>query len=82
MGRRICKPGRSLSYHHNKEISAMQFHAKTKIRITPLRKKKGRANFIALVMKCISPETVLTKEMIKKILARTFELSTTRQEIW
>lgn len=28
-------------------------HAKAKMRITPLREKKGRVNFIALVMKCL-----------------------------
>jgi hypothetical protein len=45
-------------------------HAKAKMRITPLREKKGRQNFIALVMKCICPETVLTKERIRKFSAR------------
>jgi hypothetical protein len=45
-------------------------HAKAKMRITPLREKKGRANFISLVMKCICPETVLTKERIRKFSAR------------
>jgi hypothetical protein len=40
------------------------------MRVTPLREKKGRANFIALVMKCICPETVLTKERIRKFAAR------------
>lgn len=45
-------------------------HAKAKMRVTPLREKKGRANFIALVMKCICPETVLTKERIRKFAAR------------
>ena len=45
-------------------------HAKAKMRTTPIREKKGRANFIALVMKCICPETVLTKERIIKFSAR------------
>ncbi len=45
-------------------------HAKAKMRITPLREKKGRQNFIALVKKCICPETVLTKERIRKFSAR------------
>jgi len=45
-------------------------HAKAKMRITPLREKKGRVNFIALVMKCICPETVLTKARIRKFSAR------------
>jgi hypothetical protein len=40
------------------------------MRITPICEKKGRANFIALVMKCICPATVLTKERIRKLLAR------------
>ena len=44
--------------------------AKAKMRTTPLREKKGRVNFIALVMKCICPETVLTKERIRKFSAR------------
>ncbi len=45
-------------------------HAKAKMRTTPIREKKGRANFIALVMKCICPATVLTKERIRKFSAR------------
>ncbi len=45
-------------------------HAKAKMRITPIREKKGRANFIALVMKCLCPENVLTKERIRKFAAR------------
>ena len=45
-------------------------HAKAKMWITPLREKKGRVNFIALVMKCICPETVLTKARIRKFSAR------------
>ncbi len=45
-------------------------HAKAKMRVTPLREKKGRANFIELVKKCICPETVLTKERVSKFAAR------------
>ena len=45
-------------------------HAKAKMRIAPIRQKKGRANFIALVMKCLCPENVLTKEQIRKFVAR------------
>ena len=45
-------------------------HAKAKMRVTPLREKKGRQNFIDLVKKCICPETVLTKERIRKFSAR------------
>ncbi|KAI2491822.1 hypothetical protein MHU86_22728 [Fragilaria crotonensis] len=45
-------------------------HAKAKMRATPLREKKGRANFIKLVKKCICPETVLTKERVSKFAAR------------
>jgi hypothetical protein len=44
-------------------------HVKAKMRISPLSEKKGQANFIALVMECICPETVLTKERIRKFLA-------------
>jgi hypothetical protein len=45
-------------------------HAKAKMRTTPIREKKGRANFIELVKKCICPENVLTKERIRKFSAR------------
>ncbi len=45
-------------------------HAKAKMRATPLREKKGRANFIKLVKKCICPETVLTRERVSKFAAR------------
>jgi hypothetical protein len=46
-------------------------HAKAKMRATPLCEKKGRANFMKLVNKCICPETVLTKARISKFAART-----------
>jgi hypothetical protein len=45
-------------------------HAKAKMRATPLREKKGRAYFMNLVMKCICPANVLTKERISKFAAR------------
>ena len=41
------------------------------MRTTPIREKKGRANFIELVKKCIvCPENVLTQERIRKFSAR------------
>ena len=52
------------------EIEYNWAHAKAKMRATPLREKKGRANFMKLVNKCICPETVLTKERISKFAAR------------
>ncbi|KAI2490938.1 hypothetical protein MHU86_23626 [Fragilaria crotonensis] len=36
--------------------------AKALMRRTPMREKKGRANFINLVTRCLCPTTVLTKE--------------------
>ena len=45
-------------------------HAKAKMRATPLREKRGHANFMKLVNKCICPETVLTKARISKFAAR------------
>ncbi len=42
------------------------------MRATPLREKKGRANFMNLVMKCICPATVLAKERISKFAARAY----------
>ena len=44
--------------------------AKAKMRITPIREKKGPTNFISLVLKCLCPSTVLTKERIRKFAAR------------
>ena len=44
--------------------------AKSVMRRTPMREKKGRANFINLVTRCICPATVLTKERIRKFAAR------------
>ena len=40
------------------------------MRTTPICKKKGRANFIELVKKCICPENVLTKVRIRKFSAQ------------
>ena len=45
------------------------------MRATPLREKKGRANFIKLVKKCICPETVLTRERVSKFAATYYHLS-------
>ena len=44
--------------------------AKSVMRRTPMREKKGRANFINLVTRCLCPATVLTKERIRKFAAR------------
>jgi hypothetical protein len=44
--------------------------AKAIMRRTPLRDKKGRANFINLVMRCLCPATVLTRERVRKFAAR------------
>ena len=44
--------------------------AKAIMRMTPIREKKGRANFINLVWKCLCPSTVLTKERIRQFAAR------------
>jgi hypothetical protein len=40
------------------------------MRRTPIEEKRGRANFIPLVKNCISPETVLTKERVRRFAAR------------
>jgi hypothetical protein len=40
------------------------------MRATPLGEKKGRANFMNLVMMCICPATVLTNERVSKFAAR------------
>ena len=45
-------------------------HAKAKMKVTPIRDKKGRSQFMSLVRKCICPDSVLTKERIRKFLAR------------
>ena len=45
-------------------------HAKAKMRATPLCETKGRGNLMKLVIKCICPETVLTKAKISKFAAR------------
>ena len=45
------------------------------MRATPLREKKGRANFNKLVKKCICPETVLTRERVSKFAATYYHLS-------
>ena len=44
--------------------------AKGVMRRTPIREKRGRGNFIPLVNKCVCPETVLTKERIRRFSAR------------
>ena len=45
-------------------------HAKAKMRAAPIREKKGRANFIELVNKCLCPATVLTRTRVSKLAAR------------
>lgn len=44
--------------------------AKAMMRRTPMREKKGRVNFINVVMRCLCPATVLTKERVRKFAAR------------
>jgi hypothetical protein len=44
--------------------------AKAIMRRTPIGERRGRANFIPLVMNCLCPMTVLTKERIRIFAAR------------
>ena len=44
--------------------------AKAMMRRTPMREKKGQVNFINVVMRCLCPATVLTKERVRKFAAR------------